>query len=178
MTEKKFKVGMYGGKFCPLHTGHEACLQEALRQCEAVDLVLVLGGVEDERIQTDFNFNYHRVDPAMRDVVTPERRVEQLYRLAMKYQAQGYDVRPVVVSVSSCRDQDGREDWDQETPLILAGCRRFDAVFGSEEEYLPYFQRAYPWAQYVCIDPERSRVPISASQIRAMTYDQAKEWMV
>ena len=34
MNEKKYKVGMYGGKFMPMHKGHLKCLDMAARECE------------------------------------------------------------------------------------------------------------------------------------------------
>ncbi|WP_376785767.1 adenylyltransferase/cytidyltransferase family protein [Ruminiclostridium cellobioparum] len=34
MTRMKFKCGMYGGSFNPLHLGHVRCIIEAANQCE------------------------------------------------------------------------------------------------------------------------------------------------
>ena len=32
--KKKYKVGMYGGKFMPFHKGHMYCVEKAASMCE------------------------------------------------------------------------------------------------------------------------------------------------
>ena len=50
MNEKKYKVGMYGGKFMPMHKGHLKCLDMAARECEQVYLILFYGGDQEKLI--------------------------------------------------------------------------------------------------------------------------------
>jgi len=50
MSEKKYKVGMYGGKFMPMHKGHLKCLDMAARECELVHLIMFIGGDQEEQI--------------------------------------------------------------------------------------------------------------------------------
>ena len=161
---KKYKAGMYGGKFMPFHKGHLHCLQVASEMCDKVHLVLVVGGVDEERIQSTDD----------RGFLTPISRLWHLKKAAKMFD----NVHVQVINVSKCRDADGNEDWDMETPIMLREVGHFDAVFGSEPEYKPYFNRAYPWAEYVLVDPDRKEVPISATQVREMKPEDMQEWIV
>ena len=61
------------------------------------------------------------------------------------------------------------ETWDAEPPFVKAIAHDMDAVYSSEPSYDNYFKRAYPDAEHVLVDPPRMIVPISATQIRAMS---------
>lgn len=168
---KMYNVGMYGGKFMPMHKGHLHCLEVASRLCDKVYLICTMGGADETRIANEVLRGEISID----EYLTPAFRKEQIKRAAAMFD----NVIPVVADLSSCRDANGNEDWDMETPIILAACgEKFDAVFGSEESYAPYFNRAYPEAEYVLVDCDRSDVPISATKIRAMSKEEAKGWIV
>ena len=113
-----------------------------------------------------------------RDIYSVESRWNKVQEVADRFN----NVYPVHIDVSECILPDGREDWDAETPLVLAATdtKRFDAIFGSEPvAYAPYFERAYPQADYIIVDAERKIVPISATMIRnEMTEEEAKKWIV
>ena len=47
---KKYKIGMYGGKFMPLHKGHNYCIETACEECEKVYVILFYGGADELRI--------------------------------------------------------------------------------------------------------------------------------
>ena len=67
----------------------------------------------------------------------------------------------------------------QDALSYLNACGKFDAVFGSEPDYAPYFERAYPWADYVLVDSSRTEVPISGTQIREMeSLEEVNKWIV
>ena len=161
---KKYTRGMYGGKFMPMHKGHLHCLKVAAEMCDYVYLILMLNGKQDEQISSEDH----------RDFLSVESRVKQITRAAMMFP----NVTPIVLDLSACRDENGEEDWDKETPIVLGACGKFDAVFGSEPSYAEYFERAYPWADYVQVDVNRETVPISATKIRAMGEEEALQWMV
>ena len=165
MSEKKFKVGMYGGKFMPMHKGHLKCLETAAHECEKVYLILFYGGTQEMEIinqkpyDTDLNL---------------ANRILQIHRVAKQFD----NVKPCLINVSECKFADGSEDWDAETPLVNEVCGHLDAVYGSEPSYAPYFARAYPDAVYRCLDPERKELNISATMVRNMNKDERKKWMV
>lgn len=165
MSEKKYKTGMYGGKFMPMHKGHLKCLDTAARECELVYLIMFIGGDQEEQI-----YKERPID----DDLNIDNRIGQVYKAAHMFK----NVIPVVIDISKCRLSDGTEDWDAETPLVLARCGHLDAVYGSEPSYASYFKRAYPDAVYRCLDPERKELNISATKVRNMTKEERKKWMV
>lgn len=165
MSEKKYKVGMYGGKFMPMHKGHLKCLEVAARECEIVYLIMFIGGNQEKQIEKDM--------PNDKDL-NIENRLTQCYRAANQYD----NVFVEIIDVNNCKFPDGSEDWDAETPLVLARCGHLDAVYGSEPSYADYFARAYPDAVYRCLDPDRKELNISATMVRNMGKEERKEWMV
>lgn len=162
---KHYKTGMYGGKFMPMHKGHLYCLEQACRLCDKVYLILFVGG-SFEKTKLDFPNN---------DILSIESRWNQVQKAAKMF---GNKVVPLIINVANCVADDGEEDWDSETPLILNACRHFDVVFASEIDYVPYFKRAYPWADCIIVDSNRVEVPISATDIRSMDAKEAKKWLV
>lgn len=165
MSEKKYKVGMYGGKFMPMHKGHLKCLDTAARECELVHLIIFINGIQEEEIKKQY--------PEDKDLQIA-KRVSQCMRVAAQYP----NVWVNIIDVSKCKLPDGSEDWDAETPLVNKVCGHLDAVYGSEPSYAAYFARAYPDAVYRCLDPERKELNISATMVRNMNKEERKEWMV
>lgn len=165
--QKKYRSGMYGGKFFPFHLGHLMCVQKAVDLCDTVYVILFINGEYERRVEREgLRFD---VD----DFLGIEQRYDAICELARRYPS----VRPVLIDVRNCVLSDGSEDWDAETPLVLNACGRFDAVFSSEPSYDKYFRSAYPWADHILVDPPRKLVPISATMLRSMDLDSAKEWM-
>ena len=166
---KKYKIGMYGGKFLPFHKGHRFCVETAARECETVYVILFWGGAEEERIM--------KVHPEI--WLSVEERTRQMHRIC---QAAGRYARviPALIDITDLRLSDGSEDWEAETPLVrkLLG-DQLDAVYSSEESYGDYFSRAYPEAVHRLVDVQRIHYPISGTEIRAMEDegDRAK-WII
>lgn len=146
---RKYKVGMYGGKFMPFHRGHLYCIQKALEDCDLVYVLLFFGGEDEINILKNINdesLNYNN-------------RFEVIQRVCKEL----FGDRAIVkkIDVSNCKLPDGKEDWDAETPLVLKAIGKMDAVYSSEISYGEYFSRAYPWAKHVLVDPPREVWPIS-----------------
>lgn len=172
----KETYGMYGGKFMPFHKGHLYCVEQALTYCDRLYLILCANGTQEDNIlhevaQRASCGGYDWMD------LRPDKRWKTVKQVAEKFNGR---VIPIYCDLKDCRFPDGTEDWDAETPIILNACKeRFDYVFGSEPSYTDYFKRAYPWAQYIQIDANRSAVNISATKIRNMTTEaERKEWEV
>ena len=165
---KQYAVGMYGGKFMPFHKGHFYCIEKALMQCEKVYVILFYGGADEEKILAQEKNDY----------LTVENRIKQI-QFAMKEYFSQENVEFKLIDVSLCRDKNGEEDWDAETPLVLNAIGKMDAVYSSEPSYEAYFQRAYPWAKHILVDPPREVYPISGTKIRSMKdINEQKKWMV
>ena len=163
---KKYKTGMYGGKFMPLHKGHNYCLEKASEECEIVYAILFYGGADEEKI----------LDENKEDYLSVKVRQNHVIDLSKQYD----NVRPVFIDVSTCRLENGEEDWDAETPLVreVVG-DRLDAVYSSEPSYEEYFNRAYPEAVHRIVDEKRVHYPISGTQIREMkTKKEREKWTI
>lgn len=155
---KRYKIGMYGGKFIPFHKGHKYCLSVASLECDTVYCIMFINGADEERLNL---------------TESDKRRRMRIFADAVK----GYgNVIPAVIDVSKCRDGNGNEDWDAETPLVrdcVGGW--IDAVYASEPSYEQYFNRAYPEAVVRMVDPDRKNYPISGTMLREMWNDN-NEW--
>lgn len=166
---KKYKIGMYGGKFLPFHQGHRFCVETAASECETVYVILFYGGADEEIIQKEHPETWLSV----------EERIRQMNRIcedAGKYA----EVIPSLIDISGLRLPDGSEDWEAETPLVrdLLG-DQLDAVYSSEVSYGEYFSHAYPEAVHRLVDVKRIHYPISGTEIRKMksAEDRAK-WII
>lgn len=153
----KYKVGMYGGKFCPLHKGHYSVIERALSECERLFVVLFINSDMEK-------------DMPVRWFTIPAFRFYQLNKAKEIYQqVNGLKEPPQmeILILDSSELSDGGEDWHKEAHWIQQRCGPIDAIYSSEPEYDPFFKEAYPTATHVLVDPERRNVPISATELRA-----------
>ena len=165
---KKYRVGMYGGKFMPLHKGHEYCVECAAKECETVYVILFHGGAEEERI----------LEKKPEEWLSVEARRKQLKELCDRYKDTA-ELIPAEIDCGALRKKYGDDTWDAETPLVrkIAG-EKIDAVYGSEESYGGYFARAYPEAVYRLVDVRREKYPVSGTLVREMEKEEREKWMV
>ena len=163
---KKYKIGMYGGKFMPFHKGHKYCIDVAASECEKVYVILFYGGNDELKIRETNHEEY----------LTVEDRIKHLKKLIKNYD----NAELALIDVSNCRLPNGEEDWDAETPLVrnVVG-PKLDLVYSSEPSYEPYFNRAYPEATHRIVDYKRIHYPISGTKIRNMKSIKERElWAV
>jgi len=170
LGRKKYKTGMYGGKFMPFHKGHLYCIDTAAMQCEKVYVLLFFGGEQEQGILSEFLL--HGMDSSY---LNPGNRASHVIAACRKYSnAEFYSV-----DITECRNPDGTENWDMETPLVRNICGLIDAVYGSEPGYKEYFGRAYPEAEYILVDEKRVHYPVSGTAIRNMKSRKEQElWII
>jgi HTH-type transcriptional regulator, transcriptional repressor of NAD biosynthesis genes len=154
-------LGLVVGKFAPLHRGHEALIAHAVQGCRSV-LVLSYSVPEPAGCPAQLREQWLRVRcPQTKAVVLDATR------LAARCQALAITLRPMPHN-----DAPGPSHW-QWLAWCLGDMLRVevDAMYASE----PYLE---PCAQYPgraqgrpvaaeSFDPQRLKVPISASRIRA-----------
>lgn len=163
---KKYKIGMYGGKFLPLHKGHNYCIEVASSECEIVYVILFYGGSDEDKVLENNKEEYLSVI----------KRTEHMLNICKTYK----NAIPILIDVSKCRLADGEEDWDAETPLVrnVVGSE-LNAVYSSEPSYEEYFNRAYPEAVHRIVDYKRIKYPISGTKIRNMKEESERElWII
>ena len=163
---KKYKVGMYGGMFMPLHKGHNYCIEKASKECEIVYVILFYGCADEQKV-----FEKHE-----EEYLSVKSRESRIINIAKQYK----NVLPVMIDVSTCRLPNGKEDWDAETPLArnVVG-DKLDAVYSSEPSYDDYFHKAYPEAVHRLVDVKRIHFPITGEKIRNMKDLKERElWIV
>ena len=158
MENKKYKIGMYGGKFMPFHKGHLHCVEVASKQCEKLYVILFHGNDQEIEIMKTRNEEWLSV----------KSREDHIRKACEKFD----NVEFVSMDVTPCKKPDGSEDWDKETVLVLDACGHLDAVYGSEKEYREYFKRAFPDAVYEFIYLNRKTFPISRTAISNLKDDE------
>ncbi|MBP5280085.1 MAG: adenylyltransferase/cytidyltransferase family protein [Erysipelotrichaceae bacterium] len=168
-NNKRYRIGMYGGKFLPFHKGHNYCVEYAARECETVYVILFYGCADEEFIIREHPEWW----------LSLKEREKQLLKIC-EDNTHLAKIIPATIDVSNLRTPDGKEDWDGETPLVRALLGdQLDAVYSSEPSYDAYFKRAYPEAEHRLVDVPRIHYPISGTKIREMTDEKEREvWMI
>ena len=161
----KYKIGMYGGKFMPFHKGHLYCIEQAAKMCEKLYVILFTGGAQELEILKQRHEEW----------LQPKDREKHMKEACKKFD----NVEAIVIDTTECKNEDGTQNWDMETPLVLNACGKLDAVFGSEPDYDDYYKKAYPGAEYVQIDVDRKKFPISGTKIRNMKSEkERRKWII
>lgn len=154
-----YKCGVFPGKFLPPHRGHLASIINAATQCDMLYVVVSDNENATAKICSESHI----------DVMYLRDRVRWLSQ-----ELQGYDhIRVIGLDETNIPEYPyGWEEWS----LLLAKTvpERFDAFFGGEPSYEKEgYTNYFPQCDYVLYDYNRTRYPISATEIRNNPY---KHW--
>ncbi len=147
----KYRCGMYGGSFNPLHQGHVQCIITAANLCERLIIVISSGRKRDE------------VDARVR------------YRWIYQITKHLPDVK-IMILEDDCESKEAYDErqWfaDAQKVKEFAG-EPIDAVFcGSDYGQDSFWKKCYPEAELVIL----TRNGISSTQIRENVYENW-EWI-
>lgn len=162
----RYKTGFFGGKFLPFHRGHLDAIIRCAAECEHLYVVVMHHGAQENEIRADYK---GRLPFDCLDLATRLHAMRAELSVLGNVEVLSYD----------CRESDERarlegvHPWTYECLDMVELMGRFDVAYSSEPEYSENFRFFYPWADAVVVDAERLRYPISATQLRNMTFAQA-----
>lgn len=144
------KIGMYGGKFLPLHSGHVYAIIQAASTVDELYVVLSYSEIRDAQL----------CEGKIKAIPYEVR-----YRWLMQLTKDMENVH--VIAVGDESPNDALYDWADGAEQIKKQVgKTITDVFSSESAYGPIFAELYPGAAHHIIDEERRAFPISATQIR------------
>ncbi len=155
----KRKIGMYGGKFIPVHMGHVYAMVKASTMVEELHVIVSY----DEAYEKEHYYPRSYMAPIP-------------YNIRLRWWKQITKDLPHVYVHAIYEPQTGQfSDWVLGAQRIKAVIGKpIDTVFSSEDAYGEYFEKLYPDAEHIMIDSARKAYPISATTIR--TEGPLKHW--
>lgn len=153
------KVGMYGGKFLVVHSGHVYSMIKASTMVDELHVI----------VSYDTEFEKKKLfKDAVIDHVSFEVRLRWWHQITK-------DMPHVHVHAVEEKQTGEFSDWEKGAEGIKAVIKKeIDVVFSSEEEYGVYFDKLYPSARHIVIDSERQKYNVSATKLR--TEGVMKHW--
>lgn len=144
-------VGMYGGKFYPIHSGHVFAMTVASTM---VDELHVIVSYDDE-----FEKNNLSKDSKLEHVGHKQR--VRWWKEITKH------LPHVHVHAVYETNNGNFESWQAGADGIKQAVGKpITHVFSSESSYGEFFSKLYPEAEHVVIDEDRTKYPISATKLR------------
>lgn len=149
----KKTVGMFGGKFIPLHNGH---IYSMLKAKSYVDhLYVVVSYIEERDKQLCKKANLPNIKY--------ETRLKWLKQITKDMKG----ITVIAVEDVSMEDNDLDYVWSEGARRIKEAIpEEITHVFSSENEYDKWFKINYPTAQHIVLDSDRNTFDISATKIR------------
>lgn len=153
------KVGMYGGKFLPIHMGH---VYSMIRASTMVDELHVIVSY-DEKYE--------------KELCSKGGHIEHIpHQVRLRWWTQITKDMPHVHVHAIYEEQTGDlSDWSEGAERIKRAVNYpITHVFSSEHSYTPIFKEIYSQAEHVVLDAARETYPISATKLR--TEGVMKHW--
>lgn len=145
-----YKTGVFTGKFMPLHKGHIRSVKIASKQVEKL-YVIVCHNEDYMRKECDkYNLPYM-------DINTRTDWVKKSFKKLKNVEVAAIDQTHIEPFPK------GIETFKAKINEIVG--TKIDTFFGGEKNYPEFAKKSFN-ADYILIDPDRKRIPISASMIR------------
>jgi HTH-type transcriptional regulator, transcriptional repressor of NAD biosynthesis genes len=145
------KIGMYGGKFYPIHLGHVFAMTTASTMVDELHII----------VSYDDNFEQ---DVLSKDSKLPHVNNKQRVRWWSEITKHLPHVHVHAVYETN---NNQFESWKQGSDRIKEAVgKTITHVFSSESSYGVFFEKLYPEAEHIVIDESRDRVNVSATKLR------------
>lgn len=144
-------VGMYGGKFLPLHMGHVYMMTKASTMVDELHIIV------------SYDEEYEK------KLCKQGGKIKHIpYNVRVRWWRQLTKDLPHVKVHAVEEEQSGEfEDWKHGSEGIKKAIGKpITHIFSSEPSYDEFFKKLYPYAKHVVIDPRRSKYNVSATAIR------------
>lgn len=151
------KIGVFPGKFLPPHRGHLTGIMRAHGLCDKLYVAISERVIEDKLLCEKAGIPY----------ITGRNRFIWLSK-----ELEGMNIEIKLIDESVCKPfPDG---WGDYANLVRESVNeKIDIVFGGETSYIEGHKIHFPEAEYIVLDPTRSKWNISATEIRNNIY---KHW--
>lgn len=158
----KKKVGMYGGKFIPLHEGHMYSIARASSQVDKLYVVVSYEEERDKRLCEAGNFRYIPYQLRQQWILTAFRHMPNIE----------------VLAVADSDAEDLQTVWLEGSKRIKEAIpETITHIYSSEPSYDEWFKLCYgDDVEHIVLDSIRKQYPISATQLR--TEGVFKHWQM
>jgi HTH-type transcriptional repressor of NAD biosynthesis genes len=144
------RVGVFPGKFLPPHRGHLLAILEAHSRCDKLYVV-----VSEQR----------ELDTRLCELARIEFIPGNLRIRWLQDELEGLNIEFKLIDNPDLPTfPDGWNEYASELRAKIN--ENIDVIFGGERSYIEGHKIAFPGVEYELVDPARSLVPISASEIR------------
>ena len=130
----KYKVGMYGGAFNPLHLGHVDCIMKAAAQCEELYIVI---SYRDNDTDIDVRIKY-------RAIYTLTKHIGNVKIILLP-------------DTLNTKEEYTKEYWDEDCSKVREQIgKKIDVVFcGSDYDETSFWNICYPESEFVVFPRDR-----------------------
>lgn len=140
MGYKPEGIGIFGGKFIPLHNGHVNAILRASSRCE--ELYVILSWSKDEPFSKELRLSWlgHSL-----------REYKNIHIVDVEHEGKVYTDEEWIADSIKIKEKVGKQ---------------ITKIFVGSNDHPGKFQLCYPEAEYIVLDMLRNDITISATQIR------------
>lgn len=143
-------VGIFPGKFLPLHKGHIWAINQAKKLCDKLYILVCFEPDVTKQLCEKAGF----------DFIDLQQKIKWF-----KKEFKNNDIKILGLDETGIVPYpNGWEEWSKRIKNIVN--EKIDFIFGSNVEYSENYKKFFPNSKYVLIDELRENVPISATEIR------------
>jgi len=146
-----YKVGVFSGKFMPLHKGHIRSVKIASKQVEKLYVIVCHEQDYMKEECEKYKLPYMDMELRLAWVKNAFRKIKNVEVVALDQT----NLEPF---------PDGIEDFKAKVNELIK--EDIDVFFGGEKKHPEFVKKVFK-ADYILIDPDRKIIPISASMIRS-----------